>query len=82
MVFRSVEIPGNIKGTLYLHRMLGRYEPMKDSIDASQTDFRGVLPWRTVWDMDPVVLSGSAKDELPMLGVPFVGPGGWETARA
>jgi len=34
MVFRSVEIPGNIKGTLYLHSMLGRYEPMQDSIDS------------------------------------------------
>ncbi len=34
MVFRSVEIPGNIKGALYLHSMLGRYEPMKDAIDA------------------------------------------------
>lgn len=32
-MFRSVEIPGNIKGSLYLHSMLGRYEPMKRAVD-------------------------------------------------
>jgi protein-tyrosine phosphatase len=32
-MFRSVEIPGNIKGFLYLHSMLGRYEPMERAVD-------------------------------------------------